>query len=83
MKARRAESKPFIQRPDGDPKGNQGTANIPSSTFFAIRLEKEDIVLTPVKTTPVDRLYGKFAGKTILDELEKEHAEEIARKDGA
>ena len=26
---------------------------------------------------PVDNLYGRFAGEKILDELEKEHAEEI------
>jgi AbrB family looped-hinge helix DNA binding protein len=54
--------------------------NISSGTFFNIRLEKEAIVLTPVKAAPIERLYGKFAGETILDELEKEHAEEIARE---
>jgi hypothetical protein len=29
---------------------------------------------------PVDNLYGKFAGEKILDELEKEHAEEIEKE---
>lgn len=57
--------------------------NISSGTFFTIRLEKDDIVLTPVKTTPVDRLYGKFAGESIPDELEKEHGEAIARENRA
>ena len=49
-------------------------------TVFNIRLEKEDIVLTPMKATPIERLYRKFAGETILEELEKEHATEIARE---
>lgn len=65
------------------PKEVRERLNISSGTFFTIRLEKDDIVLTPVKTTPVDRLYGKFAGESILDELEKEHAEEIARENRA
>ncbi|MGQ9486064.1 MAG: AbrB/MazE/SpoVT family DNA-binding domain-containing protein [Desulfosoma sp.] len=65
------------------PKEVRERLNISSGTFFTIRLEKDDIVLTPVKTTPVDRLYGKFAEQSILDELEKEHAEEIARENRA
>lgn len=62
------------------PKGVRERLNIPSGTFFNIRLQKEDIVLTPVKATPIARLYGKFAGEKILDELEKEHADEIERE---
>jgi AbrB family looped-hinge helix DNA binding protein len=65
------------------PKGVRERLNISSGTFFNIRLENDDIVLTPVKSTPVQRLYGKFAGEKILDELEREHAEEIARENCA
>ena len=60
------------------PKGVRERLNIAAGTLLSIRLEKEAIVLTPVKTTPIERLYGKFAGETIIDQLEKEHADEIA-----
>ena len=65
------------------PKGVRERLKITSGTFFNIRLEKEDIVLTPMKATPIQRLYKKFSGETILDELEKEHAAEIERENCA
>ena len=65
------------------PKVIRERLKIASGTFFNIRLEKENIVLTPAKETPIERLYNKFAGETILDELEKEHADEIARENCA
>jgi AbrB family looped-hinge helix DNA binding protein len=65
------------------PKAVRERLKIGSGTFFNIRLEKDDIVLTPMKATPIERLYNKFAGERVLDELEKEHADEIARENRA
>ena len=65
------------------PKAIRERLKIASGTFFDIRLEKESIVLTPAKETPIERLYNRFAGETILDELEKEHADEIAGENRA
>lgn len=63
------------------PKEVREQLNISSGTFFNIRLQDEAIVLTPVKASPIERLYKKFAGETILDELEREHADEVASED--
>ena len=62
------------------PKAFRERLKITAGTFFNVRLENEDIVLTPMKATPIERLYNKFAGESILDELEKEHGDEIARE---
>ena len=61
------------------PKEARKKFNIEPGTFFQIRIEKDNIVLIPLKKGPVDNLYGKFADENILAELEKEHADEIAR----
>ncbi len=60
------------------PKEIREKLNIKPGTFFQVRLEKNNIVLIPMKKGPLDNLYGKFAGENILSELENEHAEEIA-----
>jgi len=62
------------------PKEVRKKFDIEPGTFFEIRVEKDNIVLIPMKKGPLDNLYGKFAGETILAELEKEHADEIARE---
>ncbi|MCG2778823.1 MAG: AbrB/MazE/SpoVT family DNA-binding domain-containing protein [Desulfobacterales bacterium] len=59
------------------PKEVRTKLKIEPGTFLRVRLDKNNIVLTPIKKMPIDNLYGKFAGEKILDELEKEHAEEI------
>ncbi|MBU4426921.1 MAG: AbrB/MazE/SpoVT family DNA-binding domain-containing protein [Proteobacteria bacterium] len=59
------------------PKEVRTKLKIEPGTFLRVRLHKNNIVLTPIKKMPIDNLYGKFAGEKILDELEKEHAEEI------
>ena len=51
--------------------------DIEPGTFFEIRVEKDNIVLIPMKKGPLDNLYGKFAGENILAELEREHSDEI------
>ncbi len=48
-------------------------------TYFKIRRQKNQIILTPMKNRPLDRLYGKFEGETILESFENEHVEEISK----
>ena len=62
------------------PKEVREKLKIRPGTFFNVHLEKDNIVLTPMKATPIEKLYGKFAGEKILDELEREHANEIAEE---
>lgn len=59
------------------PKEVRTKLKIKPGTFFRVQLEKNNIILTPMKKSPIEKLYGKFAGEKILDELEHEHAEEI------
>ena len=61
------------------PKEVRTKLKIEPGTFLRIRLDKNNIVLTPIRKMPIDNLYGRFAGETILDELEREHAEEIEK----
>jgi len=62
------------------PKEIRDKLKIKSGTFLNVHLEKNHIILTPIKTSPLDKLYGKFAGEKILSELENEHANEIERE---
>jgi len=59
------------------PKEVRTKLKIKPGTFFHVQIEKNNIILAPMKKRPIERLYGKFAGERILDELEHEHAEEI------
>lgn len=59
------------------PKEVRKKFDIEPGTFFEIRVEKDNIVLIPMKKGPLDNLYGKFAGENILAELEREHSDEI------
>ncbi len=54
--------------------------NIKPGAYFHVRIEKGNILLTPMKASPIERLYGKFAGEKVLDELERDHANEIAKE---
>ena len=60
------------------PKEVREKLKIKPGAFFHVLLEKNNIVLIPMKKGPLDNLYGKFAGEKILAELEREHAGEIA-----
>lgn len=60
------------------PKQIREKLKIKAGTFFSVQLDKKNIVLTPIEKRPIDRLFGKFAGEKILEDLENEHAEEIA-----
>ena len=62
------------------PKEIRTKLRIEPGTFLRVRLDKNNIILTPMKKTPIDNLYGRFANEKILGELEKEHAEEIEKE---
>ena len=49
-------------------------------TFVEIDIDNGRIILTPMKEGPIEKLYGKFEGETILSELEKDHADEIEKE---
>ena len=59
------------------PKKIRTQLNIQSGTFLDIRIENKAIVLSPREKGPLASLYGRFKGESILDELEKEHEDEI------
>lgn len=61
------------------PKEVRTKLKIEPGTFLRVRLDKNNIILTPIRKMPIDNLYGRFAGEIMLDELEKEHAEEIEK----
>lgn len=62
------------------PKEVRTKLKIEPGTFLRVRLDKNNIVLTPMRKKPIDNLYGRFAGENILGEVEKEHAEEIEKE---
>lgn len=59
------------------PKAVRERLKIDPGTYFSVQIEKGHIILTPMKATPIERLYKRFAGEKIIDELEKEHANEL------
>jgi AbrB family looped-hinge helix DNA binding protein len=63
------------------PKEVRARLKIKPGTFFHVKVEENNIILTPMKKRPIDRLYGSFAVEKILDELEREHAREIEHED--
>ena len=65
------------------PKPIREKLNIEPGTYLTIQIDKQDIILRPMKETPLDRLSNRFDGEKILDELEREHAKELDREDRA
>ena len=50
-------------------------------TELSLEVVDKKIILAPVDTTsPIDALYGRFAGWDLLGDLEQEHKEEIERE---
>ena len=48
-----------------------------AGTEFSVETRDGRIILEPVQPTPIDALYGKYAGADFLSELEAEHQQEI------
>lgn len=59
------------------PKQVRQALRLRPGVTFEVRLSDDAIVLTPVGASPIDRLYGMFAGSGMLAELEEEHRREI------
>ena len=59
------------------PKPIRDRLRLSPGTRFLIEADDQRIILTPIKTTLLQRLYGKYSGEALLDGLEQEHAEEI------
>lgn len=50
-------------------------------TELKLEVVDKKIVLAPVDTaSPIDALYGRFAGHDLLGDLEQEHRDEIERE---
>ncbi|MBI5526465.1 MAG: AbrB/MazE/SpoVT family DNA-binding domain-containing protein [Deltaproteobacteria bacterium] len=47
-----------------------------TGAVFRISRRGKKIVLEPLATSIIDRLYGKFAGEDMLSDLEAEHKKE-------
>ena len=63
------------------PKEVRARLKIKPGSLFHVQVEKNNIILTPMRQRPIERLYGRFAGEKILDELERQHATEIENED--
>ncbi len=59
------------------PKPIRDALGLQAGTQFQVRLQEQAIVLEPVRTSPIDALYGKYSGTDLLTELEIEHRQEI------
>ena len=45
---------------------------------FRLEIVERKIILDPIEaTSPIDALYGRFAGRDLLGDLEQEHRREI------
>ncbi|MBO9371663.1 MAG: AbrB/MazE/SpoVT family DNA-binding domain-containing protein [Chloroflexi bacterium] len=59
------------------PKPIRDALGLQAGTPFRVRLQEQAIVLEPVRTSPIDTLYGKYSGTDLLTKLETEHQREI------
>lgn len=49
-----------------------------AGTQFHLRLEEGKIILEPIKTSPIETLYGKYPDADFLADLEAEYKQEIS-----
>jgi AbrB family looped-hinge helix DNA binding protein len=61
------------------PKDIRDALGIGPGTLLKVRIKGRQVLLEPVTTSLIDRLYGKFAGEECLTDLEAEHEQEIRR----
>jgi AbrB family looped-hinge helix DNA binding protein len=59
------------------PKAIREALGLETGTQFHIRLEEEKIILEPITASPIDALYGKYAGADLLAMLKEDHQQEI------
>jgi AbrB family looped-hinge helix DNA binding protein len=48
-----------------------------AGTQFHLRLEEGRIILEPIRTSPIEALYGKYSDSDFLADLETEHKHEL------
>ena len=64
------------------PKPIRDALGLRAGTRFDIRLTDEGtLILDPILDSPIDALYGKYAGADFLTDLETEHQQEIASEE--
>lgn len=60
------------------PQAVRKALNLVPGTELRLEMVDQKIILDPITTTsPIDALYGRFAGEDLLDDLEQEHRGEI------
>lgn len=60
------------------PKSIRNALGLHPGTQLQIQLVEQKIILEPLDVqSPIDALYGKFAGSDLLAELEAEHRQEL------
>ncbi len=62
------------------PKEIRNNLKLEPGTYFNIKTEKSNIILTMLKKTPLQQLCGKFKNDSLTKSLEHSHAEEISRE---
>lgn len=65
------------------PKEVRDILRIGPGTTLRVTVHDGRIILDPLTTPVIDRLYGKFAGEDVLRALEAEHQEELLREAGS
>jgi AbrB family looped-hinge helix DNA binding protein len=59
------------------PKGIRDALGLSAGTVLKVSSQGQQIILEPVATSMIELLHGKFAGVTLLDDLEAEHRREL------
>ncbi len=59
------------------PKEIRKNMNLQPGAYFTVKTEQSKIILTPLKKTPIQRLYKKYKNRSLTKLLEQSHAEEI------
>lgn len=62
------------------PKGIREALGLGPGTILKITCRDQKILLEPITTSIIDRLYGKFADTELLTDLEAEHRREMRRE---
>jgi AbrB family looped-hinge helix DNA binding protein len=63
------------------PKEIRDALGLTPGTTLRITSKGRKILLEPVTTSMIERLYGKFSGEKLLTDLETDHRQEILRED--
>lgn len=64
------------------PKNIRKALGLTTGTTLKIIPKGGKILLEPVATSMIDRLYGKFSDENLLDDLEADHRQELRHDQG-